>query len=298
MKKLIPVGLTVLALVLFSSAPAVSQFTASLVRLSQSGTDNDVDATVTATNLDVQIGGSDTVTVTASNLDVQIGGSDSLTIGTFPDNEPINVAQINGVTPLMGAGNTGTGSPRVTIATDQAALVGLGIYAEDAGETAGGNLSMAGSVRRDTAATSAGTAGDNATVNTDANGLVWARNADPCSALTKTYFPVDIVTATTTEIANAVASQYYYVCAVQLVSAGTNNVAIVEDDTDACASPTAGINGGVTAGEGYNLTAQTGISQGDGNGSIMRTAAQNRYICIITSAAVQLSGHVVVVAAP
>lgn len=33
-----------------------------------------------------------------------------------------NVAQINGVTPLMGAGNTGTGSPRVTIASDQAAI--------------------------------------------------------------------------------------------------------------------------------------------------------------------------------
>ena len=37
-------------------------------------------------------------------------------------NSAVNVAQINGVTPLMGAGNTGTGSPRVTIATDQAAV--------------------------------------------------------------------------------------------------------------------------------------------------------------------------------
>lgn len=33
-----------------------------------------------------------------------------------------NVSQINGVTPLMGAGNTGTGSLRVTIATDQATI--------------------------------------------------------------------------------------------------------------------------------------------------------------------------------
>lgn len=33
-----------------------------------------------------------------------------------------NIAQINGVTPLMGAGNTGTGSQRVTIATDQAVV--------------------------------------------------------------------------------------------------------------------------------------------------------------------------------
>src|SRR3990167_6119297 len=35
--------------------------------------------TVTATNLDVQIGGSDTVTVTATNLDVQSGGADLAT---------------------------------------------------------------------------------------------------------------------------------------------------------------------------------------------------------------------------
>lgn len=37
---------------------------------------------------------------------------------SFPDNEPFNVAQINGVTPLMGNGATGTGSQRVTIASD------------------------------------------------------------------------------------------------------------------------------------------------------------------------------------
>lgn len=40
-------------------------------------------ATVTATNLDVQIGGSDTVTVTATNLDVQSGGADLVTSSNF-----------------------------------------------------------------------------------------------------------------------------------------------------------------------------------------------------------------------
>lgn len=40
----------------------------------------------------------------------------------LPANQSVNVAQINGVTPLMGAGNTGTGSPRVTTATDNAAI--------------------------------------------------------------------------------------------------------------------------------------------------------------------------------
>lgn len=40
----------------------------------------------------------------------------------LPANQSVNVSQINGVTPLMGAGNTGTGSPRVTIASDQAVI--------------------------------------------------------------------------------------------------------------------------------------------------------------------------------
>lgn len=48
---------------------------------------------------------------------------------------------------------------------------------EDAAETAAGGLSMAGTVRRDTAASSAGTTGDNATLNTDATGRLWVTGA-------------------------------------------------------------------------------------------------------------------------
>ena len=39
-------------------------------------------------------------------------------IGALSPNQSINVAQINGVSPLMGNGVTGTGSPRVTISSD------------------------------------------------------------------------------------------------------------------------------------------------------------------------------------
>ncbi len=40
----------------------------------------------------------------------------------LPANQSVNVAQINGVAPLMGNGVTGTGSPRVTIASDNTAF--------------------------------------------------------------------------------------------------------------------------------------------------------------------------------
>lgn len=40
----------------------------------------------------------------------------------LPANQSVNISQVNGVTVLMGAGNTGTGSQRVTIASDQAVI--------------------------------------------------------------------------------------------------------------------------------------------------------------------------------
>lgn len=43
-------------------------------------------------------------------------------IGTLTANQSVNTAQINGVTPLMGNGVTGTGSQRVTIASDNTAF--------------------------------------------------------------------------------------------------------------------------------------------------------------------------------
>lgn len=45
-----------------------------------------------------------------------------VTPSALPANQSVNVAQINGVTPLMGNGVTGTGSPRVTIASDNTAF--------------------------------------------------------------------------------------------------------------------------------------------------------------------------------
>lgn len=44
------------------------------------------------------------------------------TLPALPANQSVNVAQINGVTPLMGNGITGTGSQRVTIASDNTAF--------------------------------------------------------------------------------------------------------------------------------------------------------------------------------
>jgi hypothetical protein len=58
----------------------------------------------------------------------------------------VNVSQINGVTPLMGAGNTGTGSHRTTEATDSQLSAGVGATG-DAAATAGSTGSMNAKLR-------------------------------------------------------------------------------------------------------------------------------------------------------
>jgi hypothetical protein len=169
---------------------------------------------------------------------------------------------------------------------------------EDVAETAGVTGPMVLGVRRDVAASSAGTTGDNATFNSDALGLTWTRFLDPCSGVAKTYHIVNMSTATTVEIANAVASQYFYICSVNLVAAAAQTIAIGEDDTDGCGSITAGLHGGATAATGWSFAANGGIALGNGEGTVMKTATAARYLCVITGQAQQISGTIAYVSAP
>jgi len=57
---------------------------------------------------------------TGVNLD-----TNAVTITGFPDNEPFNVAQMNGVAVTMGNGASGTGVQRVTLASDSTGIVGV-----------------------------------------------------------------------------------------------------------------------------------------------------------------------------
>jgi hypothetical protein len=200
------------------------------------------------------------------------------------------------------ASSAGATGDNATLNTDSLGRLWVtGSAVEDVAETAGGVLNMIGAVQRDAAASSAGTTGDNATVNVDALGLLWTRFLDPCSGVAKQYLPIDIVTATTTEITPSLAgaSNHYYVCSVNLgPTAGAQNVALVDDDSDNCGSVTSGVAGGTTAGEGWNAGANGGIALGNGLGSIARTNGTNRVLCLVTSAAVQVSGVITVVAAP
>lgn len=209
---------------------------------------------------------------------------------TFPDNEPFNVAQINGVTPLMGAGNTGTGSPRVTIATDQAALVGFGVYVEDAGETAGANLSMAGSVRRDVPASSAGTTGDNATINSNALGALWVSQVDPCSSEAKTTDPISVTTDTV--IIAAAASKKNYICSIVIVAGAAEIVSITEGTGSTCGTSEAALVGSTTDANGLSFAANGGFTASGGNATVIAGKTANVDTCLNVSGSNRVSGFV------
>lgn len=130
-------------------------------------------------------------------------------------------------------------------------------------------------------------------------GAVWARFLDPCAGVAKVPVPINISTATTTQLIAASSGNYAYICSINIgPTGGAQNIALIEDDTAACASPTAGMAGGMTAASGWNLAAGGGLTLGNGLGTVARTAATNRYVCLISSASQQTSGVLMYALAP
>jgi hypothetical protein len=102
---------------------------------------------------------------------------------------------------------------------------------------------------------------------------------------------IDIVTAATTLIVTGVSGRHVRICSLSLVTAGANNVAFLSGTGATCGTGTTAMTGGTTAAEGYNFAANGGIAQGAGFGTINRTNATGDSVCIVTSAATQLSGR-------
>lgn len=182
---------------------------------------------------------------------------------------------------------TGAASP---IATD--VTLGTTTYTE-ASSTAPGLA-----VRNDTPDALVGTTNEFTPLGVSQNGALWTATIDPCSYKTKTYYVVNLAATGTVEIANAVANEFWYICAVNIVAQGANAVLIAHDDTDGCGSITAGMNGGTTAATGWGFAANGGISLGNGAGTVLKSATANHYLCIAPSTNAQISGTIAYVSAP
>lgn len=113
---------------------------------------------------------------------------------------------------------------------------------------------------------------------------------DPCRVNANSF--AKISQTTNTQVITGTSAKKTYICAINLVTAGANNVAIVEGTGTVCATGIAGVStGGTTAATGWNFAANDGLTQGNGMGSVMAANNANAdNVCILQSAAVQLSG--------
>ncbi len=125
-------------------------------------------------------------------------------------------------------------------------------------------------------------------------------STDPCAGANKTTAPISITTATTTVIIAASASNKAYICSINIgpIEAVADNIALVEDATGSCASPDAGIIGGVTAAKGWNFAASQGIVLGNGGATVAKTASTNVNVCLITDSAAEVPGVISYILAP
>jgi hypothetical protein len=97
--------------------------------------------------------------------------------------------------------------------------------------------------------------------------------------------PINISTATTTQLVAAATGKAIYVTAWDVIAGGTGNITLEYGTGTNCGTGTSALTGA------YNLTAQTGIAKGNGLGPVLVVPAGSA-LCALTSAAVQMSGSV------
>ena len=111
---------------------------------------------------------------------------------------------------------------------------------------------------------------------------------DPCKRGAKTYANINLTASG--QIITGAASKKTYICSLILVSAAANNVALVEGTGTTCATSIAGMSGGTTAATGWNFGANGGLTIGNGDGGVFQTATNANNVCLLLSAASQVSG--------
>ena len=105
------------------------------------------------------------------------------------------------------------------------------------------------------------------------------------NALINSSAPINVSTATTTQIVALVSGKAVYVTSFDVVAGGTGNITFEYGTGSNCGTGTTVLTGA------YNLTAQAGIAKGSGIGAILVVPAGNA-LCVLTNAAVQMSGSV------
>lgn len=242
------------------------------------------------------------VSVTANNeLLVELGAG-TASIGVLGANSGVDIGDVTltasdndiGNVDLELAGTAvGQTNPVAVRLSDGASwLTPSADVTEDSAETAGGTGPMVLSVRRDTAASSAGTTGDNATFNTDANGMLWTRQLNPCTAVAPTTVPISV--AADTAVITALASNRTYICGGGLVASAAEVVSIWEGTGTACGTGSAALLGSTTEANGMSFAANGGFTIP----TVIRGLSTNVDICIRLNGTNRVAGWLSYVQAP
>ena len=192
-----------------------------------------------------------------------------------------NTTKIGGTNISTGAGTADAGSQRTTVGQDTTTIAG------SAPGTAGSASTNVITVQGIASATPI-------IVNQSQVGGATVV-ADPCQTNGRAYTPISISSAANTKIVTGTSAKKTYLCHLFLFAAAADNVAIVEGTGTNCATGTAGVIGGATTGTGINLVANQGWVAGAGGWAVAATATNADDLCLITSAASQLSGVAVTV---
>lgn len=128
------------------------------------------------------------------------------------------------------------------------------------------------------------------TVTANAGTGTFAVSADPCFANSKSFAVINLTA--NTQVITGTSAKKTYICSLNLVAGAATNVAVVEGTGTTCATGIAGMAGGSTAATGWNFAANGGIALGNGGGSVMITATNADNVCVLVSAANQISGTI------
>lgn len=113
---------------------------------------------------------------------------------------------------------------------------------------------------------------------------------DPCKMVGASSYVINLTT--NTQIITGTSSKQTYICAINIVVGAATNVALVEGTGSTCGTSTTGMAGGSTAATGWNFAANGGLTLGNGDSWVIKTATAADNVCILVSAANQVSGSI------
>jgi hypothetical protein len=112
---------------------------------------------------------------------------------------------------------------------------------------------------------------------------------DACKLAVKQFANISLTAGGT--IITGTAGKTTYICAIDIVTATAQNIALVEGTGTVCATGIAAMAGGTTAATGWNFAANAGLAKGNGDGSVyIASGASGDNVCLLLSGSGQTSG--------